>query len=85
MKLQEANIISSLRCFSRTFAAWHWISLPDKKHSPHTSIGIPEGFNHFVSSIVAPVASGWSGLPGGILTHWKAPPYHGARQYRTFA
>jgi len=30
-----------------------------------------------------PVASGWSGLPGGIRTHWKAPPYHGARQGRS--
>jgi hypothetical protein len=23
-------------------------------------------------------------LPGGIRTHWKAPPYHGARQKQTF-
>jgi hypothetical protein len=37
-----------------------------------------EGFNRFVTSTVAPVASGWSILPGGILTHWKAPPFHGA-------
>jgi hypothetical protein len=22
-------------------------------------------------------------LPGGIFTHWKAPPLHGARQQRT--
>jgi hypothetical protein len=22
-------------------------------------------------------------LPGGIRTHWKAPPFHGARQKRT--
>ena len=29
-------------------------------------------------------ASGWSSSPGGSLTHWKAPPYHGARQWRTF-
>ena len=27
-------------------------------------------------------ASGWSSSPGGPLTHWKAPPYHGARQPR---
>ena len=37
-----------------------------------------EGFNRFVTSTVAPVASGWSSLPGGTLTHWKAPPFHGA-------
>jgi hypothetical protein len=24
-------------------------------------------------------------LPGGVLTHWKAPPFHGARQERAFA
>jgi hypothetical protein len=28
-------------------------------------------------------ASGWSSSPGGPLTHWKAPPYHGARQLQT--
>ena len=33
--------------------------------------------------MTAPVASGWSGLPGGIHTHWKAPPFHGARAWRT--
>src|SRR6266436_4317371 len=38
---------------------------------------LPEGFSHFVSSIAAPVASGWSGLPGGTCTHWKAPSCHG--------
>ena len=30
------------------------------------------GFNHFVTSTVAPVASGWSRLPGGICTHWES-------------
>ena len=39
-----------------------------------------EGFSHFVTSMTAPIASGWSGLPGGACTHWKAPPLHGARQ-----
>src|SRR5208283_954302 len=43
-----------------------------------------EGFSHFVTSMTAPVASGWSDLPVGICTHWKAPPYHGARQEQTF-
>ena len=38
-----------------------------------------EGFSHFVTSMTAPVASGWSGSPGGACTHWKAPPFHGAR------
>ena len=35
---------------------------------------VTEGFNRFVTSTVAPVASGWSISPGGTLTHWKAPP-----------
>ncbi|SBT03362.1 hypothetical protein PROAA_1040004 [Candidatus Propionivibrio aalborgensis] len=29
--------------------------------------------------MTAPVASGWSISPGGVFTHWKAPPLHGAR------
>src|SRR5271156_760361 len=41
---------------------------------------LTRGFSHFVTSMTAPVASGWSGLPGGNCTHWKAPPFHGARQ-----
>jgi len=34
-----------------------------------------EGFSHFVTSMTAPVASGWSESPGGFRTHWKAPPF----------
>ena len=32
---------------------------------------IPEGFNGFVTSAVAPVASGGSTSPGGTFTHWN--------------
>src|SRR6202048_3325703 len=39
---------------------------------------LSEGFRHFVASMPAPVASGWSDSPGGACTHWKAPPCHGA-------
>ena len=42
-----------------------------------------EGFSQFVTSVAAPVASGWSSLPGGICTHWKAPPCHGAHPKQT--
>ena len=42
-------------------------------------------FSHFVTSMTAPVASGWSVWPGGACTHWKAPPSHGARKQRSFA
>src|SRR5882757_7544065 len=45
---------------------------------------LSEGFRHFVASMPAPVASGWSESPGGPRTHWKAPPFHGARRYRPF-
>jgi len=34
-----------------------------------------EGFSHFVASMTAPVASGWSESPGGSRTHWKPPPF----------
>jgi hypothetical protein len=34
--------------------------------------------------MTAPIASGWSELPGGPCTHWKAPPFHGARRKRSF-
>src|SRR5215471_10642826 len=44
---------------------------------------LSEGFRHFVSSMPAPVASGGSESPGGLCTHWKAPPCHGARQLPT--
>src|SRR5215813_9249208 len=37
-----------------------------------------EGFRHFVASMTAPVASGWSDSPGGPCTHWRVPPFHGA-------
>src|SRR5262249_5591108 len=40
---------------------------------------------HFVSPMPAPVAFGCSESPGGACTHWKAPPFHGARRHRPFA
>ncbi|MGT2455157.1 hypothetical protein ACU4GI_18625 [Cupriavidus basilensis] len=43
-----------------------------------------EGFNRFVTSTIAPVASGWSGCRVGLSPTGKAPPYHGARQEETF-
>jgi hypothetical protein len=45
----------------------------------------PEGFSHFVTSMTAPVASGWSNCRVGFAPTAKAPPCHGARQKRTFA
>src|SRR5580693_7778468 len=42
-------------------------------------------FSHFVTSMTAPVASGWSVWPGAACTHWKAPPLHGAHVKRTLS
>src|ERR1700732_1213694 len=43
-----------------------------------------EGFSHFVTSMTAPIASGWSGCRVGLAPTEKAPPCHGARHIRTF-
>src|SRR3984893_8624704 len=44
---------------------------------------LPEGFRHFVTSMPAPVASGWSGCRVGLAPTGKAPPYHGAHGKRS--
>jgi integrase len=46
----------------------------------HRSIEHTQAFSDFVTSMTAPIASGWSESPGGPCTHWKASPFHGARQ-----
>jgi len=51
--------------------------------SPYFVTRLTEGFNHFVTSIVAPVASGWSICRVGVAPTGKAPPFHGARQMET--
>ena len=42
-----------------------------------------EGFSHFVTSMTAPVASGWSIRRVGLAPTGKAPPLHGAHVKRT--
>src|SRR5512132_3514196 len=44
---------------------------------------LSEGFSHFVSSMTAPVASGWSGCRVGLAPTGKAPPCHGARHQQS--
>jgi len=44
---------------------------------------LSEGFRHFVSSMPAPVASGWSGRRVGLAPTGKAPPCHGAHPTQT--
>jgi len=48
--------------------------------SPNFATRFTGGFNHFVASIVAPVASGWSGCRVGLSPTGKTPPFHGAHQ-----
>jgi len=52
--------------------------------SPNFATRFTGGFNHFVASTVAPVASGWSGCRVGLSTG-KTPPFHGARHKRTYS
>jgi hypothetical protein len=51
--------------------------------SPYFVTRLSEGFNYFVTSIVAPVASGWSICRVGVSPTGKASPFHGARQKRS--
>ncbi len=52
--------------------------------APKVGFGrIPEGFSHFVTSMIAPVASGWSDGRVGLAPTGKAPPYHGAHPLQT--
>ncbi len=38
-----------------------------------------EGFDGFVTSTAAPIATGWSDqLPGGYVPHWESAPFHDA-------
>jgi hypothetical protein len=46
------------------------------------AIRFTRGFDGFVTSSAAPIATGWSDpSPGGILTRWKSPPFHGAQYF----
>jgi hypothetical protein len=42
-----------------------------------------EGFSHFVTSMTAPIASGWSGCRVDLAPTEKRRLFHGARQKRT--
>ena len=46
---------------------------------------LPEGFRHFVTSMPLRLLPAGATLPGGIRTHWKAPPFHGAHPSATSA
>ena len=51
--------------------------------SSHLVTLYTEGFSHFVTSMTAPITSGWSKLRRvGFAPTGKAPPFHGARRTR---
>jgi hypothetical protein len=64
-------------CSAFTRVAACTLALPPNRGSLNRRLQ-PFRFLHSCSG-----ASGWSSAPGGIRTHWKAPPYHGARQLQT--
>ena len=68
---------------SRIAQCSHYITACTLVGSPYVTRHT-RGFSHFVTSMTAPVTSGWSISPGGIRTHWKTPPYHGAHPLRPF-
>ena len=65
-------------CSAFTHVAACTLALP-----PYFVTRLPEGFSHFVTSMTAPVASGWSRGRVGLAPTGKAPPLHGARRKRT--
>ncbi len=61
-------------CFE-AYSAFTHVTACTLALSPYFVTRLTEGFNHFVTSIVAPVASGWSSSPGGAFTHWKSAAF----------
>ena len=57
---------------------------PAHPHCHQIVARLPEGFSHFVTSISCSGCFRLERSPGGICTHWKAPPCHGAQVKRTF-
>ena len=53
------------------------------QHTRAVTNSWPAILSHFVASMTAPVASGWSDSPGGPCTHWRVPPSHGAHPKKT--
>jgi hypothetical protein len=68
--------------FSR-FARRSLALRPAHSHCHQICDQLSEGFRHFVSSMPAPVASGWSGCRVGLAPTGEAPPCHGAHPMRT--
>ena len=69
-------------CFE-AYSAFTHVTACTLALSPYFVTRLTEGFNHFVTSVVAPVASGWSGCRVGFTPTGKAPPFHGAHPQAT--
>jgi hypothetical protein len=69
--------------FSRIAQRSHYITACTLAESPYVT-RYTRGFSHFVTSMTAPVTSGWSGCRAGFAPAGKAPPFHGAHPLRPF-
>jgi len=58
-------------------------SPPERRGKTRVRDRLSKGFSQFVTSVAAPVASGWSVCRVGFTPTGKAPPYHGAHPWRT--
>ena len=55
-----------------TSAHWYWRAARSR---PRREAGLSEGFSHFVTSMTAPVASGWSEFAGWGLHTLKSAAF----------
>jgi hypothetical protein len=65
----------------RPFRGLHGVHLRYGLHTRAATVfrdTLSEGFSYFVTSIAAPVASGWGRRRVGLAPTGKAPPFHGA-------
>jgi len=70
--------------FSRIAQCSHYITACTLAKSPNVTLYI-EGFSHFVTSMTAPITSGWSDFAGWVFfSTGTAPPFHGAHTNRTW-
>src|SRR5271166_5384648 len=75
------NVVGSACTSSFTRLARRLLALRPAHSRRHLYVtGYTEGFSHFVTSMTAPVTSGWSVRRVGLAPTGKAPPSHGARK-----
>src|SRR5208337_2358325 len=78
------NVVGSACTSSFSRLARRLLALRPAHSRRHLYVtGYTEGFSHFVTSMTAPVASGWSVRRVGLSPTGKAPPSHGAHVNRS--